>query len=99
MKLNFKNILAAAALSALFVSCDRTAEFEPGQFVSLDHYSYSVNETAGEVVIPVHVYNATSEVQVAVSVISSTAEEGTGDAGADLEDRRAEPPRRHRAAR
>lgn len=77
MKLNFKNILAAAALSALFVSCDRTAEFEPGQFVSLDHSSYSINESVGELTIPVHVYNNKSEVQVSVSVVSNTAVEGT----------------------
>ena len=77
MKLNFKNILAAAALSALFVSCDRTAEFEPGQFVSLDHYAYSVKESVGELTIPVHVYNHTSEVQVSVSVLANTAVEGT----------------------
>ena len=77
MKLNFKYTLATLALAALFASCDRTAEFQSEKFISVDNTSYSVTEAAGEVSIPVHVYNAgTSEVNVTVNILPGTAEEG-----------------------
>ena len=76
--MNFKHILAALSLVALFASCDRTVDFQSSKFVTLDHYSYSVDETTTEVTIPVHIYNPNqSEVQVAVSAIESTAKAGT----------------------
>lgn len=77
MKLNFKYTLATLALAALFASCDRTAEFKSEKFISVDNNSYSVTEVAGEVTIPVHVYNAdNNEVNVSVTVLPGTAEEG-----------------------
>ena len=76
--MNFKHILAALSLVALFASCDRRVEFQSSKFITLDHYAYSVNETTPEVSIPVHIYNPDqSEVQVTVSVIESTAKTGT----------------------
>lgn len=77
MKLNFKYTLATLALAGLFASCDRTAEFKSEKFISVDNTSYTVTEVAGEVTIPVHVYNADSEVNVSVTIIPGTAEEGT----------------------
>lgn len=77
MKLNFKYTLATLALAGLLASCDRTAEFQSEKFVTVDNTSYSVTETAGEVTIPVHLYNAdNNEVSVSVTVVPGTAEEG-----------------------
>lgn len=78
MKLNFKYIVAALALVALSASCDRKVDFPSEKFVTLDDYVYSVDETSGEVVIPVHVYNHGNEdVQVAVKLLADSAVEGT----------------------
>ena len=78
MKLNFKYTLATLALAALFASCDRTAEFKSEKFISVDNTSYAVDEVAGEVTIPVHIYNPdNNEVNVSVTVLPGTAEEGT----------------------
>ena len=77
MKANFKHILAALAVVAMTASCDRTADFKCSKFVTVDHTSYSVPEDGGEVIIPVHVLNATAEdVQVSVTSVDGTAKEG-----------------------
>ena len=78
MKLNFKYIFAALSLAAVFASCDRRAEFQSAKFITLDHYSYSVDETVGEISIPVHIYNQDChEVQVSVKGVDGTALAGT----------------------
>lgn len=78
MKINFKYILTAMAVIALSVSCDNKAEFQSEKFVTMDHYSYSVAETVGEVVLPVHIYNQDcKDVQVSVKAVDGTAVAGT----------------------
>lgn len=79
MKLNFKYIFAALSLAAVFASCDRRAEFQSAKFITLDHDSYSVDETVGEISIPVHICNPDCRggVNVSVSIIESTAVAGT----------------------
>lgn len=78
MKINFKYIIAALALVAATASCDRKIDFPADKFVTLDHYAYSVDETAQEVVIPVHIYHQdNNDVQVAVKLIADSAVEGT----------------------
>ena len=78
MKTTFKYIVAALAFVALSASCDRRVDFPSQEFVTLDNYSYSVDESAGELVIPVHVYNhSNKDVQVAVKLLADSAVEGT----------------------
>lgn len=78
MKINFKYIIAALALVAATASCSRKIDFPADKFVTLDHYAYSVDETAQEVVIPVHIYHQdNNDVQVAVKLIADSAVEGT----------------------
>lgn len=77
MKINFKHIMAALAVVALTVSCNNKADFEHEKFITLDHYSYAVDETIGEIEIPVHIYNHDcNEVQVAIRAIDDTAVQG-----------------------
>lgn len=73
-----KNIIALLALVAAFsVSCDRKVEYQHETFATFSNNSYSVEETVGQVTIPVEIYNPTgAEVQVSVAIQSENAVEG-----------------------
>lgn len=77
MKRNILYIVMAFA-AVCMISCDRTATYYAPTYVSFYSNSYSVDETAGQVVIPVVLNNGSgSEVQISVSVAeNSTAAEG-----------------------
>ncbi len=71
------NILLAAIVLLLGVSCGRKLEFEHETFITLDKASLSVSESAGIVSIPVSIYNPTGErIQVAVEAVDGEGEEG-----------------------
>lgn len=74
-----KNIIALLSLVAVvFVSCDRSVEFQHETFATFSNNSYSVEETVGQVTIPVEIYNPTgAEVQVSVAIQAGNAVEGT----------------------
>ncbi len=75
------NIIAAATVLALSVSCNRAIEFQHETFATFDAVSFSVDETVGQVTVPVSIYNPTgSEVQVTVK-----ANDGKGVNGVDYE--------------
>lgn len=72
------NILAAAVMLILSVSCNRKLDFEHETFATFDAVSFSVDETVGKVTVPVSIYNPTgSEVQVTVKAVDGKAVEGT----------------------
>lgn len=77
MKRNILYIVMAFA-AVCMISCDRTATYYAPAYASFYSNSYSVDETAGQVVIPVVLNNGSgSEVQISVSVAeNSTAAEG-----------------------
>ena len=62
-----KYMLSAVAVLAVLASCNRKESFQHEKFVSFGNGSYTVNEDAGIVAVPVHVYNASSE-EVTVTV-------------------------------
>lgn len=71
------NIIAAALVLIFSASCDRKMEFNHETFATFDAVSFSVDETAGKVVVPVSIYNPTgSEIQVTVKAIEGKATEG-----------------------
>lgn len=75
------NIIAAAMVLVLSVSCNREIELEPQTFATLDAVSFSVDETVGKVSVPVSIYNPTgAEVQVTVKGI-----DGKGVKGVDYD--------------
>lgn len=73
-----KYMLSAVAVLAVLASCNRKESFQHEKFVSFGNGSYTVNEDAGIVAVPVHVYNAGSEeVTVTVKATDGTAKTGT----------------------
>lgn len=73
-----KYMLSAVAVLAVLASCDRKESFQHEKFVSFGNGSYTVDEDAGVVAVPVHVYNAGSEeVTVTVKATDGTAKTGT----------------------
>lgn len=65
----------------LTASCDRKLEFQHETFATFDAVSFSVDETVGQVTVPVSIYNPTgSEIQVTVKAV-----DGKGVAGVDYE--------------
>lgn len=73
-----KYMLSAVAVLAVLASCNRKESFQHEKFVSFGNGSYTVNEDAGIVAVPVHVYNASSEeVTVTVKATDGTAKTGT----------------------
>ena len=73
-----KYMLSAVAVLAVLASCDRKESFQHEKFVSFGNGSYTVDEDAGVVAVPVHVYNASSEeVTVTVKATDGTAKTGT----------------------
>lgn len=69
-------ILLAAAALALFLSasCNRKYEYEPATYASLYLTSFAVDETVGEVKVPVIISNKSkSDVQIAVTLKPGTA--------------------------
>lgn len=71
------NILAAAMVLVLSASCNREIELQPETFATFDAVSFSVDETAGKVSIPVSIYNPTgSEIQVTVKGVDGKAVNG-----------------------
>jgi len=61
----------------LAASCNRKFEYEPMTYATLYHTSYSVDETVGEVRVPVLLNNSNgSEVQVSVKLNAGKAVEG-----------------------
>lgn len=73
-----KYMLSAVAVLAVLASCNRKESFQHGQFVSFGNGSYTVDEDAGVVAVPVHVYNAGSEeVTVTIKATDGTAKVGT----------------------
>lgn len=70
-------ILLIALTLAVAVSCDRKKDFTHETFATFSHTTYSINETVGQVVVPVRVYNPTgADLQVSVEVTSGNAVEG-----------------------
>lgn len=75
------NIIAAAMALVLFASCDRKLDFPHETFATFDAVSFTVEETVGQVKVPVSIYNPTgSEVQVTVKAV-----DGLAVSGADYE--------------
>lgn len=75
MKRNIFIISVALVLS--LVSCDRKVDFKSSSFASFDAASYVFDEDAGEVSIPVVLYNPTDEkVYVTFKTIDGKAKEG-----------------------
>ena len=73
-----KYMLSAVVVLAVLASCDRKESFQHEKFVSFGNGSYTVDEDAGVVAVPVHVYNAGSEeVTVTVKATDGTAKTGT----------------------
>ena len=73
-----KYMLSAVAVLAVLASCNRKESFQHEKFVSFGNGSYTVDEDAGIVAVPVHVYNASSEeVTVTVKATDGTAKTGT----------------------
>jgi hypothetical protein len=70
--------LTAAVLGLVFASsCGRKIEFEHIPFASLQTEVYSFNEDAGEITIPVTIYNPmNSDMQLTVKVTDGKAKEG-----------------------
>lgn len=76
MKRNFI-ILVAAMFTLLAVSCNRKVEYSYQTFATLYTTSYITNEGAGEIEIPVILFNSTgAESQVSVKLIEGKAKEG-----------------------
>lgn len=75
------NIIAAAMALVLSASCDRNIEFQHETFATFDAVTFSVDETAGRVSVPVSIYNPTgSEIQVTVKAV-----DGKGISGVDYD--------------
>ena len=75
MKRNIFIISVALVMS--LVSCDRNVDFKSSSFASFDAASYVFDEDAGEVSIPVVLYNPTDEkVYVTFRTIDGKAKEG-----------------------
>lgn len=75
------NIIAAAMALVLSASCDRNIEFQHETFATFDAVTFSVDETAGRVSVPVSIYNPTgSEIQVTVKAV-----DGKGVSGVDYD--------------
>ena len=71
-------ILVAAMLTLLAVSCNRKVEYDYQTFATLYTTSYITNDGAGEIEIPVILYNSTgSDSQVLVKLIEGKAEINT----------------------
>lgn len=70
--------LTLAVLGLAFASsCGRQIEFEHMSFATFESGTYSFDENAGEVTIPVTIYNpSNSEVQVSVKAIDGKAKSG-----------------------
>ena len=75
------NIIAAAMALVLSASCNRNLEFQHETFATFDAVTFSVDETAGRVSVPVSIYNPTgSEIQVTVKAV-----DGKGVSGVDYD--------------
>ncbi len=73
-----KYIVSSVAVLAVLASCNRKETFQHESFVTFAATSYTVNEDAGTVAVPVKVYNAGSEeVTVTVKAVDGTAKSGT----------------------
>jgi len=71
------NIIAAAMVLVLSASCNRKIELQPQTFATFDAVSFSVDETAPSVSVPVSIYNPTgAEVQVTVKGVDGKAVNG-----------------------
>lgn len=71
------NFIAAAIVLVLSASCNRDIELQPQTFATFDAVSFSVDETAPSVSVPVSIYNPTgSEVQVTVKGVDGKAVNG-----------------------
>lgn len=61
----------------LSASCDRKLEFQHETFATFDAVTFGVDETVGQVKVPVSIYNPTgSEVQITVKAVDGKAVEG-----------------------
>lgn len=77
MKRNI-TLFVAAVFTLLAVSCNRKVEYEYHTFATLYTTSYITNEGAGQIELPVILYNSTgSEAQVSVKLVEGKAVEGT----------------------
>lgn len=77
MKRNI-TLFVAAVFTLLAVSCNRKVEYEYHTFATLYTTSYITNEGAGQIELPVILYNSTgSEAQVSVKLLEGKAVEGT----------------------
>lgn len=77
MKRNILILVASASAFLLSVACNRQIDYDFSSYATLYRTSYSVDETAGEVRVPVLLNNSNgSEVQISVKLNAGKAVEG-----------------------